>query len=327
MFKLQSHGESNLMPQKFVASWQVYTMALTWLNKFLKILFWSLVLWLFVRLFLVQGFKVPTASMNNTLREGDYILANKLAYGARIPITPLSLHIAGEKYFLDVLQLPYLRIPGYAAVKRNDILIFNLPTENQLPVDERREYVKRCIGLPGESISMEEGDVYINQSHKPLAAPPGQLRRYAVSVKGFPFPRDLYLTASDAQQISKSDTVTNVQQTYIQGYSPTYFPHAPQIKWNPDQFGPLWIPKKGTMLKLDRATLPLYQSIIELYEGNVITFKDEAILINGKVESYYTFRMDYYFVMGDNRYNSIDSRFWGFVPEDHLIGKALSLVF
>jgi signal peptidase I len=315
------------MPQKFVVSWQVYTMALTWLNKLLKILFWSFVLWLFVRLFFFQGFKVPTASMNHTLKEGDYILVNKLAYGARIPITPLSIHMGGEKYFLDLLQLPYSRISGYADVQRNDIIVFNLPTENQLPVDERREYVKRCIGLPGESISIEESEVYINRSHKPLAAPDGQLKRYAVSVKGDAFPRELYLTASDAQHISKSDTVASTQQTYIQGYSPTYFPHVPQIKWNPDNFGPLWIPKKGAKLKLDRATLPLYQRIIETDEGNVITFKDEAILINGKAESYYTFRMNYYFVMGDNRYNSIDSRFWGFVPEDHLIGKTLSSVF
>lgn len=302
-------------------------MALTWLNKLLKILFWSFVLWLLIRLFLFQGFKVPTASMNNSLREGDLIVVNKLACGARLPITPLSIHIGGRQYFLNLLQIPYLRLPGYSKVERNDILVFNLPTETTLPVDERKEYVKRCIGLPGESIAIREGSVYTNGSHKPLAAPDGQLNRYTVSVKNKAFPQELYLTTSAARQIAKSDTVAAMTPHPISDYSPAYFPHAPQIRWNPDNFGPLWIPQKGAKLKLSKTTLPLYQRIIENDEGNTITYKNESILINGKAESYYTFRMSYYLMMGDNRYNSIDSRFWGFVPEDHLIGKALPVVF
>lgn len=302
-------------------------MALTWLNKFLKILFWSFALWLFVRLFFFQGFKVPTASMNETLKEGDYIIVNKLAYGARIPITPLSIHMGGKHYFLDILQLPYLRIPGYADVKRNDIVVFNLPTEQELPVDERKEYVKRCIGLPGESIALEDGQVYINGPAKALDAPGGQLNWYAVSVKGRPFPLDLYLSVSEARQTSQSDTVAKLEKKQLRNYSPTYFPNAPQIRWNPDKLGPLWIPEKGAKLKLDQTTWPIYQRVIEQYEGNSVSFKNDTILINGKAESYYTFRMNYYFVMGDNRYNSIDSRFWGFVPEDHFIGKALSWIF
>lgn len=302
-------------------------MTLTWLNKILKVLFWSFMLWLFVRLFLLQGFTVPTASMNNSLKEGDLIVVNKLACGARLPITPLSIHIGGRQYFLDLLQLPYLRLPGYGKAERNDILVFNLPTEATLPVDERKDYVKRCIGLPGESIAISEGNVYINGSPELLAAPDGQLSRYKVSVKQNAFPQELYLTAAAARQIAGSDTVTALTRHPLIDYSPAYFPHAPQIRWNPDHFGPLWIPEKGAKLKLSKTTLPLYQRLIENYEGNTITYRNDTILINGQAESYYTFRMNYFFVMGDNRYNSIDSRFWGLVPEDHLIGKALPVVF
>lgn len=302
-------------------------MALLWLNKILKILFWSLVLWLLIRLLLFQGFKVPTASMRNTFQEGDYVVVNKMVYGARLPITPLSIHIGGKNYFLDLLQLPYWRIPGYSSVKRNDILVFNLPTEYTLPVDERKNYVKRCIGLPGETIAIQDGKVFINGAHKPLDEPEGQLNRYSVSVKGDAFPRELYLTASDARQISQSDTVTDLRQTYISGYHPACFPNNPQIKWNPDKLGPLWIPKKGAMIRLNKITLLLYQRLIEVHEHKAISYKNDTLFINGQAENYYTFCMNYYFVMGDNRSNSIDSRYWGFVPEDHLIGKSLSATF
>lgn len=302
-------------------------MVLTWLNKILKVLFWSLALWLFVRLFLFQGFKVPTASMNNTLKEGDYIVVNKLAYGARLPITPLSIHLAGEHYFLDMLHLPYLRTGGYTTVERNDIVVFNLPTETTLPVDERKAYVKRCIGLPGESIRLKAGEVYINGSDEPVAAAEEQLCRYAIFIKGAAFPRELSLSVSDAQEIAKSDTVTAIHPQYFQGYSPGYFPNAPQIRWNPDMLGPLWIPKKGAMIRLDKTSLLLYGQVIERHEHATITYQNDTVLINGKAERYYTFRMNYYFVMGDNRYNSIDSRFWGFVPDNHLIGRVSPMRF
>lgn len=302
-------------------------MALFWLNKILKILFWSLLLWLVLRLLLFQGFKVPTASMSKTFKEGDYIVVNKMAYGARLPMTPLSIHVAGKQYFLDVLQLPYCRVPGYSHVERNDILVFNLPTEYTLPVDERKNYVKRCIGLPGECLVIQDGKVYINGSHKPLDEAEGQLNRYNVWIKGRAIPRELYLSASEARQISRSDTVTDVRQTYISGYNPACFPNNPQVRWNPDHIGPLWIPQKGAMIQLNKTTLLLYQRLMEVHEGQVISYKNDTIRINGKAEKYYTFCMDYYFVMGDNRSNSIDSRYWGFVPEDHLIGKSLSIAF
>lgn len=298
-------------------------MALTWLNKLLKVLFWAFVLWLGLRLFVFQAFRVPTDSMSSTLNEGDYVYVNKPAFGARVPITPLSIHLAGEKYFLDVLQLPYLRFPGYRMVERNDIVVFNLPTDNLVPVDERKAYVKRCIGLPGEVLSIKGGDVYMEGRNDRLEPVAGQMNLYSIHDKKQQV-TEQWLSFDAFLNFEAGDKVEDIRIKALpkDDYSPTYFPNAPQIKWNPDHLGPLYIPKKGQKVALNQTTLLIYERVIGLYEGNEVTFKDGAILINGKAESYYTFTMDYYFVMGDNRTNSIDSRFWGFVPEDHLIGVA-----
>lgn len=298
------------------------------INNITKLLFWALCLWLFVRIFLFQVFKVPSDSMNQTFVDGDYIFVNKLAYGPRLPITPLSLHFGGQKHFLDWIQIPYLRLPGYSTVKANDILVFNLPADEGLPVDERKEYIKRCIGLPGDTVLIRLGNVYCNG--RLMADLPQQVKWYAVkTVSEDSTPTDRYMTVGAADSLFKSDKTLGVEKKHIRPemYSPSYFPHAPQLKWNPDNFGPLYIPKKGESISLNRANIILYQTLIAKYEGNTVTFKNDTVFINGTPASSYTFRFSYYFVLGDNRYNSIDSRFWGLLPEDHLIGKATFTVF
>ena len=298
-------------------------MLLNTINKLFKILFWSICLWLFVRVFLFRVCVVPTDSMNNTLMEGDHVFVNKSAYGARVPITPLSIHLGNEKYFLDIIKLPYLRLPGYSHVKRNDVVVFNLPIDNGLPVDERKEYIKRCIGLPGETISIKAGTIFINGHGIPELQ--NRLNWYAIKSKNNASPvKDIFLTNSESLTLEKNDTIASLEKKCfpLHNYAPSYFPNAPQLKWNPDNFGPLYIPKKEEKIVLNKISILLYQRVIETYENNVLTFKNDTILINGTPEKYYTFKMNYYFVLGDNRYNSIDSRFWGFVPEDHLIGKA-----
>ena len=298
---------------------------MTFLNKILKLLFWSLCIWLFVRIFLFQVFKVPSDSMNATLKDGDFIFVNKLSYGSRLPITPLSIHFGNEKYFLNWITIPYFRLPGYSEIKRNDILVFNLPTDIDLPVDEKKEYIKRCIGLPGDTLSIRLSNVYINDTLIPDLQQ--QIKWYSVKTKVAV--SELYIPVSSADSIFKNTNTLSIEKRSIQPeeYKPNYFPNAPQITWNPDNLGPLYVPKKGESVKLDQKSVLLYQSIIEKYEKNKITYKNDSILINGIPSSSYTFKMNYYFVLGDNRYNSTDSRFWGFLPEDHIIGKATYLLY
>ena len=170
-----------------------------YLNRIAKTIFYAFLLWLLVHLFLFEAFLVPTASMRTTLLEGDYIVVNKLAYGARIPFTPLSLPFANSNAFLDFIQLPYLRLPGYTNISRNDVIVFNLPAEKDVPIDERTLYVKRCIALPGDTFKIEKGIVYINS--KALPVPEG-IHDSVISGKAY--------------------------------YNPNFFPNDPFIKWNLD---------------------------------------------------------------------------------------------
>ena len=302
-------------------------MQLSYINKLFKIIFLSVCLWLLIRVFFFQAFKVPTDSMNNTLKDGDYIVVNKLAYGARIPMTPLSVHIGNEKHFLDWISIPYLRLPGYSKISLNDILVFNLPSEITLPVDERKEYIKRCICLPGNVIWINHANVYIDDTVIPELKE--QIRWYTLKSRtnntiSYPF-----LTTALADSIFYHDQTGSIIKKCMMPdiYSPNYFPNASQIKWNPDNLGPLYIPKKGKSIQLNDTTILLYQKIIEQFEHNTLTFKNDSVFVNGQFASSYTFKMNYYFVLGDNRYNSIDSRFWGFLPEDHIIGKATCKLF
>ncbi len=263
-----------------------------YLNRIAKTIFIAFLLWLIVHLFFFEAFLVPTASMRTTLLEGDYIVVNKLAYGARIPFTPLSLPFANSNAFLDFIQLPYLRLPGYTNISRNDVIVFNLPTEKEIPIDERTLYVKRCIALPGDTLKIEKGIVYI-----------------------------------DSKLLEVSQGVHDSIISNKTSYNPNFFPNDPFIKWNQDYLGPLYIPRKGDSIKLNRESISIYKQVIENFERNKIRFSNDTIYINNKKASYYTFKTNYYFALGDNRNNSIDSRIWGFLPETHIIGKASFILY
>ena len=316
-------------------------MQLKLVNKIIQIVFWSFFTWLFIRVFLFQTFQIHTSSMHQTLMEGDHILVNKLAYGPRIPITPLSLSFGNQHLFLDWIQLPYLRIPGYSSIKNNDVIIFNFPLEDGLPTDERQQYVKRCVGVPGDTISIVEGRIFIND--KKLPETENILYNYAITaetdvadtsmskqveifIPGNEFTGyrpNSFLSVKDADSILRMNNIASVKKNTVkkQSYSSKVFPNSSAIKWNIDYFGPFYIPKSGESAVLNAKNLLLYKRVIEKYENNTIEKKNDSIFINGKCTDTYTFKMDYYFAMGDNRYNSTDSRYWGLVPEDHVIGK------
>ncbi len=310
------------------------------------------------RWFFVEPFTIPTPSMEKSLLVGDYLFVSKMHYGARTPKTPLQIPLAANKIwgtdipsFLRWIQLPQFRLPGFSEVKRNDAVVFNYPPEVDLPTDMKTYYIKRCIGLPGEEIAMVNQQVFING--KAIAAPAESQTSYALETRevlkervfqgfgitdvdqtgeGYQVHTDS-LTAEKLREAAFTVKLTKQVYERSDAYSSARFFSQvngiekvvlPKFDWSMDNFGPLRIPKKGAVLPIDALNLSLYEHIIRYYEGNEdVKLEGGKLSIAGKEVKEYTFKQNYYMMMGDNRHNSADSRFWGFVPEDHILGKAL----
>lgn len=280
--------------------------------------------------------------MQKALNPGDIIFVNKVVYGPRIPITPLSIPFT-EKY-LTWIQLPYLRLPGYDTVSRNDIIVFNLPVDKIKPVDCRELYIKRCIGLPGDCLTITKGLIFINGDT--LQFPSTVINRYSVELNraensdSIFTQRDLTVASSSADKLHFTILMTEPEAERLKSeknvksverltndpkyYDSKIFPQntAPQYRWNADNFGPIRIPRAGEKINLSTNNIAIYKYAISEIENNTVEIRNDTIFINRIAVTAYTFKMNYYFVEGDNRYDSFDSRYFGFVPEDHLIGKA-----
>ena len=286
-----------------------------------------------------------------------------------------------KKSYSEAIQWPYHRLKGLGHVKRGDVVVFHFPAGDTValeranetyydivreyqrvlgkregwervqkdytiisrPVDKREHYVKRCVGLPGDTIRVAASELTVNG--KPLGNIPGMQYNYTVQTNGTPISAQAFrdmgialddihydntyhmyvylpLTKQNYERVKNMSNVIGIAQMIQDEADYRVFPNEPELyPWNVDNFGPLWVPRKGATVKLTTENLPLYRDIIDKYEANTLEVRNGQILINGAPADSYTFKMDYYFMMGDNRDNSLDSRFWGFVPEDHIVGK------
>lgn len=276
----------------------------------------------------------------------------------QVPLTHQKIWFTDIPSYLEWIALPNFRLPGFTSVKNNDVVVFNYPGcperpdefggFDKYPVDLRTNYIKRCIGIAGDVVESKNTDIYINgklipnpdgsQKHYKIECNtnvnPNQFKKLGITAKepamdGNMFYYDINATESALKELRALDYVTNVYPDIIsKGDSNTYmksFPYgSPLYNNNRDNFGPITIPKKGMKITLDEKNIAMYKGVITTFDLNDdAQYKDGKILIDGKPITEYTFKQDYYFMMGDNRYESDDSRFWGFVPADHIVGKAV----
>lgn len=336
----------------------------------------------FIRMFLIEAYVIPTSSMESSLRVGDYLFVSKAHYGIRTPMTfmmvPLihnRLPIFNRESYLKSPSLPYYRLPALSTIKRFDPVVFNYPegdsvfvTPNRTyslydirrgyqldaqyplttrPMDKMDHYIKRCIGLPGDSLKIVNKVVFINGQkidepagmqvnckvtpNQPVALQ--ELAQLGVNLNEANPELGLYsLNKEQMAYIKQNAPQTDIQIKYIEAnpkYAGAFFPHSPKQfpNWTTDNYGTIWIPKKGVTITLSPANIAFYRRIISVYEGNDFKENGASYTINGVVTDQYTFKQDYYWMMGDNRDNSEDSRFWGFVPEHNIVGKPLFIFF
>ncbi len=305
-----------------------------------------------IRSMFIELYQIPTSSMEKSLMVGDFLFVNKMSYGTRLTMTPISFPFAhhtmpliNTKAYSEMIKFPYYRLPGVGKIKNGDVVVFNWPAETLgRPVDKKENYIKRCVAIPGDTLSVVKGVVHINGV--PEDVPPMRQFSYIVRKstagnlkKEFLYDNDItdYQIEKDAKLYTMQ--LNDVNREVVEKYTGVIgvdtilhargvndgnlFPINKQHQWSRDFYGPLYIPKKGVSVTLSKDNYDLYERVIKEYENHPeFEMRNNKFYMGTEEITDYTFEMDYYFMMGDNRHYSYDSRFWGFVPENHVVGKA-----
>ena len=390
----------------------------TWFGEWINALLFAVIAATLVHNYFIQPYIIPTGSLEKTLLIGDFLFVSKFHYGARTPTSAVSfpmvhdtIPIIKTRSYLKKPQLPYFRLPGFQEVQRNEIVVFSWPADTvrkffvkekgiKKPIDKKSNYVKRCVGIPGDTLEIINGFVHINgiqnklperartqyshfgynkkgvsskmlldngyknftrkyrienitqESYEALVPyilgrisndinnfvvitpsaglPPRLLGKLRLRAKELlDVQKELTLTLKEAQELQEKGILDSIVRkiTKTKTANSNFFPNEIPYDWNEDNFGPILIPKSGMTIELNESNLPLYKKIIREYENNTLTKKGSSLFINGKEATTYTFKKDYYWMMGDNRHRSEDSRYWGYVPDDHILGKPILIWF
>ena len=260
-----------------------------WLDIILNLLFGCaclFIFWLLAQVFLFSSFRIPSDSMSPALQKGDCVLVWKPIVGARL----FNLHRS-----LQLEQTEIYRLPGFRKIRRNDVVVFNFPHPNgwdKIEMHILKYYIKRCIGLPGDTLSIRNGRFRINGTNEPLGNMDSQ-ERIGRTLPG-EFPDGVYKA----------------------------FPFDSVISWNIRNFGPLYVPKAGDKVEMNRENYLLYRKLIAWEQKAEINYNDSTVFLNGEPIREYRFLKNYYFMAGDKGLNSQDSRYWGLLPEEYIVGKA-----